>query len=78
MTRVSHERTPARFTPPICVDVGARPALVKEDLELTIRWIDRLWASLEERNKFGPGNPREIARRMILGAFAHYTDKMLP
>src|SRR6202043_1889607 len=39
----------------IYVDAGGQPTLLKEDIELMIRWVDRLWALLEEGNNFGPG-----------------------
>ncbi len=58
------------------VNVGGQPTLVREDVELMIRWIDRLWALLEERNNFGPGENRAKARAMILQAREHYQAKL--
>jgi hypothetical protein len=58
------------------VRVGENPVLVKEDLELMLRWIDRLWAYLEERDNFGMEANREEARRMFDRARLHYTDKL--
>jgi len=40
-----------------------------------IRWVDRLWALLEERNNFGPAPNRETARQMIEQARQHYIAK---
>jgi hypothetical protein len=50
--------------------------LIKEDVLIMIRWIDRLWLLLEERNNFGPGKNREIAKQMIDQARAHYRAKL--
>jgi hypothetical protein len=61
---------------PVYVRVGENPVLVKEDLELMLRWIDRLWAYLEERDNFGMEANREEARRMFDRARLHYTDKL--
>ncbi|MBI3695055.1 MAG: CehA/McbA family metallohydrolase, partial [Acidobacteria bacterium] len=41
---------PRAHSSAIYVTVGGRPALVHEDVELMIRWIDRLQNLLEERN----------------------------
>jgi len=60
----------------IYVDVGGKPTLVEADIELMIRMIDRLWAYLEERNNFGPGDNRHKAQEMILRAKQHYLDKL--
>jgi hypothetical protein len=62
-------------TTPVYVTVDGKPALVREDVDLLIRWVDRLWALLEERNNFGPGNNREQARRIFEQARRHYQDK---
>jgi hypothetical protein len=67
---------PSAHSSPVYVLVGAKPVLVREDLELMIRWVDRLWAYLEERNNYGPGDNRERARRMFDEARAHYTAKL--
>ena len=56
----------------IYVNVGGQPTLLKEDIELMIRWIDRFWALLEERQNFGPGNNREVAQADVrAGQTAH-------
>ena len=60
----------------IYVKVGGRPTLVRQDVELMIRWLDRLWLSLEERNNFGPGDNRQRARLMIAEARKHYEGKL--
>jgi len=60
----------------IHVRVGGRPTLVRQDVELMIRWLDRLWLSLEERNNFGPGDNRQRARQMIAEARKHYEGKL--
>ncbi len=60
----------------IYVSIDGKPTLVKSDLELMIRWIDRLWALLEERNNFGPRDNRERARKMIEQARRHFEAKL--
>ena len=60
----------------VYVHVGNRPVIVREDVELMIRWLNRLWASLEERNNFGPGNNRAQARAMLDRGLAHYRAKL--
>jgi Tol biopolymer transport system component len=60
----------------IYIDVGGRPTLVKEDIELMIGWVDRLWLLLEERRNLGPGNNREVARQMFAQAREHYRAKL--
>jgi Tol biopolymer transport system component len=69
-------RFPMAHSGAIYVSVGGRPTLVRQDLELMIRWIDRLWLSLEERNNFGPGDNRERARKMIGEARRHFEEKL--
>jgi len=49
-----------------------RPVLVRQDLELMIRWVDRLWSYLVERDNFGPGENRRQAREMLDQAREHY------
>jgi hypothetical protein len=61
---------------PVYIHTGGRPVVVREDVELMIRWLDRLWASLEERNNFGPGNNRANARAMFDRGLAHYRSKL--
>ena len=68
---------PARaHSAPVFVHVGGKPVIVREDVELMIRWLNRLWASLEERNNFGPGNNRAQARAMFDQGLAHYRAKL--
>ena len=61
---------------PVYVEVGGRPALVREDIELMIRWTNLLWNNLEERNNFGPGDNRQRARRIFDQALEHYRVKL--
>jgi hypothetical protein len=60
----------------IYVTVGGAPTLIREDVQLMLRWIDRLWALLEERNNMGPPPNRERAREMILQARRHFETKL--
>lgn len=60
----------------VWVNVDGRPTLLKEDLELMIRWIDRFWTLLEERNNFGPGDNRARAQKMVAEARQHMSDKL--
>jgi dipeptidyl aminopeptidase/acylaminoacyl peptidase len=68
---------PRAYSGPVYVRVGPAPTLIKEDLELMIRWIDRLWAYLEERNNFGSKPNREQARKIFAQARQHYEAKLL-
>ncbi len=63
-------------TSAVYLTAGSRPTLVREDLELALRWVDRLWAYLVERDNFGPGGNRQAARKMIEEARQHYVDKL--
>jgi Tol biopolymer transport system component len=67
---------PRAHSAAIYVRVGDSPVLVREDVELMIRWIGRLWGYLEDRNNFGPGDNRAKARRMFDQALAHYRSKL--
>ncbi len=60
----------------IWVRVGDRPVLVRDDVEMMLRWLERFWNNLEERNNFGPGDNRARARRMLDQALAHYRAKL--
>jgi hypothetical protein len=60
----------------IFLRAGDQPVLVREDVELMIRWIERLWNILEERNNLGPGDNRARARKMFDEALAHYRQKL--
>jgi len=61
---------------PVYIHVDGKSTLVKQDLELMIRWVDRFEALLEERNNFGPGDNRQRARAMIAQARAHFQGKL--
>ncbi|MBI4906956.1 MAG: CehA/McbA family metallohydrolase [Acidobacteria bacterium] len=60
----------------VYVHVNGKPVVIKEDVELMIRWLGRLWGYLEERNNFGPGTNRENARKMFEQALTHYREKL--
>jgi hypothetical protein len=60
----------------IYVNVAGQPTLRKQDVEMMIRWVDRLWLLLEERHNFGPGNNKETARQMFSRAREHYRAKL--
>jgi TolB protein len=60
----------------VWVTVDGLPTLLRADLELMIRWIDRFWALLEERNNFGPGDNRARAQKMVAQARQHMVDKL--
>ena len=61
---------------PVYVNAGDLPTLVQADLEIAVRWIDRLWAYLVERDNFGSAENRSAAREMIDRARRHYLDKL--
>ena len=61
---------------PVYLSADGQPVLVREDLEIAIRWIDRLWAYLVERDNFGPDPNRQNAHGMIEQARRHYADKL--
>ena len=61
---------------PVYVMAGSEPVLVREDLEIAVRWIDRLWGYLVERDNFGTQENREAAWGMIERARNHYLDKL--
>ncbi len=67
---------PRAHSGPIYVHADGRPTLVREDIELMIRWVDRLWAYLEERNNFGPGDNRRRAQRVLQQAREHFQAKL--
>ena len=60
----------------VYVTAGSRPVLVREDLEIALRWIDRQWGYLVERDNFGSEENREAARNMVERARKHYLDKL--
>jgi len=67
---------PRAHSGPIYVHVGGQPVLIREDVELMLRWIDRLWQLLIERNNFGPEPNRTQANKMLGLARAHYQAKL--
>ncbi len=60
----------------VYVTAGGRPTLVCEDLEMAVRWVDRLWAYLVERDNFGSRENREKAQATIDRARRRYRDKL--
>ena len=60
----------------VYVTAGSKPVLVREDLEMAVRWIDRFWGYLVERNNFGSQENREGAQDMVERARRHYLDKL--
>lgn len=50
--------------------------LVREDLETAVRWIDRFWANLVERDNFGPAPNQALAHEMVQQAREHYLRKL--
>ena len=60
----------------IFIESGGQPVLVKEDLEVMIQWVDRLWALLEERHNLGFEANRQKAGEMIVRARKHYEEKL--
>jgi hypothetical protein len=67
---------PRAHSSAIFITVGGAPVLIKDDVLLMLRWIDRLWALLEERDNFGPGKNREQARQMIFQGRKHFEAKL--
>ena len=61
---------------PVWVSFGGRPTLVERDLQTAIRWTDRFWQNLVERDNFGPAPNREQAKTMVDEARAHYVAKL--
>ena len=60
----------------VYVTAGSKPVLVREDLDLAVRWVDRFWGYLVERNNFGSQANRKVAREMVDRARRHYLDKL--
>ena len=61
---------------PVYVSAGGKSALVREDLMVALRWVDRLWAYLVERDNFGSRENREAVAEMIEDARRHYREKL--
>jgi len=55
---------------------GGKPVLVREDVELMIRWLGRLWGYLEERDNFGSAANKAKAQAMFDRGVAHYRAKL--
>ena len=60
----------------VYVTAGQQQVLLREDLELAIRWVDRLWAYLIERDNFGSAENQDAAGDMIGRARQHFQDKL--
>jgi len=70
------DHVPRAHSGPVYVHIGGQPVMMKRDLEVLVRWVDRLWLYLEERDNFGPGDNRRRAKEMIDKARAHYAEKL--
>jgi len=68
--------TPMAHSGAVWVNVDGNPTLIKEDVELMLRWVDRFGRLLEERNNYGPGDNRARARNMIAQARSHFEAKL--
>jgi len=60
----------------IYFEAGGKPAIVREDVELMIRSLNRLWVDLEERNNIGSPANKKIARALFDQGLAHYRGKL--
>ena len=60
----------------VYVTAGSQPVLVREDLDMAVRWIDRFCGYLVERDNFGSQENREAARNMVQQARQHYLEKL--
>ena len=60
----------------VYVTAAGRPTLVRGDLETAVRWVDRLWAYLVERDNFGSRENRRKAQETIDRARRLYRDKL--
>jgi dipeptidyl aminopeptidase/acylaminoacyl peptidase len=67
---------PRAHSAPVYVEFGSKPVLVKEDVQLMIAWLDRVWAYLEERDNFGSAANRTKARALFDQGIAHYRAKL--
>jgi TolB protein len=75
-TRGFGNDAPRAHSAAVYVNLDGKPVLIREDLELMLRWLGRFWANLEERNNFGPTPNRLNARKMFDQAIAHYEAKL--
>lgn len=73
---VPDDGIPRVHSGPIYVQTGGKPVLVKADVELMIRWVERLWLYLERRDNFGSEDNKTRARRMFEQALEHYRVKL--
>ena len=53
-----------------------REVLVRQDLETAIRWTDRFWENLVERDNFGPAPNQARAKEVVDQAREHYVLKL--
>jgi hypothetical protein len=60
----------------VSVQLGGQPVVVREDVELMVRWLNSLWMYLEERNNFGPAGNRQKARAYFERALAVYKARL--
>lgn len=67
---------PRAHSAPVYIHIGGQRVLVRDDVELMLRWTDRLWKSLEERNNFGSLANKASARAMFDKGLAHYRAKL--
>ncbi len=61
---------------PVYVTADGRPVLVRDDLNVAVRWVDRLWVDLLERDNLGSDDNRRAAREMVNRARQHFQDKL--
>lgn len=61
----------------VYVTVDGKDTLIREDIAMLLRWTDRLWLYLEERNNFGTSNNRDLAKKTIDKAREHYQRKLV-
>jgi len=66
---------PQAHSAPVYVELGGEPVLVKQDVDLMIRWLERLWAYLEERDNFSKPADRARAKGLFEQGLAHYRGK---
>jgi hypothetical protein len=67
---------PRAHSGPVYIHLGGQPVLIREDVELMVRWVDRLWQLLVERDNFGPDPNRQLASEMVRAARTHYQGKL--
>jgi TolB protein len=60
----------------IYVLVDGKPVLIREDLHLMLRWIDRLWTYLKERDNFGSSANRSRVVEIFAEARIQYQGKL--